>query len=85
MDSYWTQLYMLAFFARILLYNGLIGGLEDYPLVQAISITTLSVLMLGYVLIVRPFKTELNFYEIVTYELLVLVVNVCVLVLAIYD
>lgn len=47
--------------------------------------TLLSIGMLVYILIIKPFKSSLNSYELVSYELCVIAVNICVMMLAKMD
>ena len=70
---------------RVYLFNIIIGYLFEYPLVQAILLTTMSILMLGYFSIARPYKNALELIKTMTYETIIAGVNICVLILAIMD
>jgi len=70
---------------RVYLFNMIIGYLFEYPLTQAILITTMSFLMLGYFSISRPYLNPLELIKILTYETIIAVVNISVLILAIMD
>ena len=47
--------------------------------------TIMSVLMLAYVLIKRPFTSTIGIIEVVLYELCIFITNILVLTMAIYD
>jgi len=81
----WTQGYLFFFTVRIILCYGIIAGLYEYPLLQSIILTGLSGIMLMYALIVRPTKEILHTVEVVVFELIILVVNICVIVFAVLD
>ena len=85
MDSFFTQGYLFVFFIRVALYNLVISAMETSPLAQAIFITLFSIFMLLYIIIFRPFKSKVNFCEMISFEVCVLVVNICVLILADMD
>ena len=70
---------------RVYFFNIIIGYFFEYPLVQASLLTTMSVLMLGYFTIARPYKNPLELIKTLTYEAIIAVVNICVLILAIMD
>lgn len=70
---------------RVYFFNITIGYLFEYPLAQAILLTLMSVLMLGYFTITRPYKNPLELIKTLTYEAVIAVVNICVLILAIMD
>lgn len=56
-----TQSFLLVFISRIIVFNLIIAYFFEYPLAQAIMITTISILMLMYILIVKPFRREINY------------------------
>lgn len=70
---------------RVYLFNITIGYFFDYPLAQAIFLTIMSVLMLGYFITTRPYKNTLELIKTLSYEVIIAVVNLCVLILAIMD
>ena len=83
--SFLRQGYILFSTTRIILCYLLVGLLYKHPLVQTVQITIMSVIMIAYILKLRPIKDPLNFIIILTYEILALMVNICVLTLAISD
>jgi len=70
---------------RVYLFNIIIGYFFEYPLTQAILITIMSALMLAYFCVMRPFKNPLELIKTLTYEVIIAMVNICVLILAIMD
>ncbi len=70
---------------RVYLFNIIIGYLFEYPLTQAILITIMSLLMLSFFVITRPFKNPLELIKTLTYEIIIAMVNICVLILAVMD
>ena len=84
-STFLTQSFLLLSTIRIIVCYLFVGLLYRYPLVQAIHITLMSVLMMIYILKLRPIKDPLNFFVTLIYETLALMVNTCVLILAICD
>jgi len=76
---------MFLILIRVYFFNIIIGYLFEYPLAQAILLVIMSTLMLGYFSIARPYKNSLELIKIMTYETIIAVVNICVLILAIMD
>lgn len=84
-DSFLTRGFMLFFILRIIAYNLLVGLLYMHPLVQATLTTAISIFMLTILVWKRPFVETLDTVELACYEFIVLLVNVCILHLAIAD
>jgi len=83
--SFITQSFLLFFIGRSILFNLIIIGFYDYPIVQATMITILSILMVTYIFKTKPFVQKSGIIELVLLESIVLVANISVLVLAILD
>ena len=81
--TFFSQSFLLFSTLRIIACYLLVGLLYRYPLVQAVQITLMSIVMMIYILKLRPIKDLLNFFIILIYEILALMVNICVLILAI--
>lgn len=84
-DSFLQLLYMTAIFPREILCGILTSGLDGFPLLQAIMLVLLSLIMSGYSVFCRPLKDLLEQMITIINELLLLVVNVCVLIYALLD
>jgi len=76
---------MFFFMIRSAVYNIIVSFLFEYPMVQAVTMTILSILMICYVLIKRPFTQFIGLVEVMLYETCILIVNLLVLVMASYD
>ena len=83
--SFFQQSFLLIFILRVCFFYIIIAYLFNYPLVQVILITLLSIFMLLYITVFRPLKQFGKLVQNIVQEAVVLVVNVCVLILAILD
>jgi len=70
---------------RIYLFNMIVGYLFKYPLVQASLILLMSILILLYLSIKRPFKRPVELLKNLAYESVIIVVNIMVFIFAILD
>ena len=59
-DKIIKQAFMFIFVIRMLIYYIIVAYMIDFPLVQVILITLLSVAMLVYLIVLRPFRKKLN-------------------------
>ena len=84
-DKIIKQAFMFIFVMRLIIYYIILAYMIDFPLVQVILITILSVAMLLYLIVLRPLRKKLNMAEIVFYEVCILCVNLCVFILAVLD
>jgi len=84
-DSYLQQIYLFIFMIRVGFFNGIIGSLYPYPLVQAILIIFINIAILGYLLLKRPMKKIINLIQQVLLESTIFVFNIGVFILAILD
>ena len=76
---------MAMFLTRALLFNLIIANLYHYPFAQSILINILTILMFSYLVVKRPLKNLLELVQLFLNEILVIIVNVCVLIIAIMD
>ena len=83
--SFLTQSFMLFFVLRVIFYNIIVSYMVDFPLLQAVLITVMSLMMLIYLLACRPLIRLLNMAELCFYELCIFLVNLCVLIYANLD
>jgi len=84
-QSYLQQIFLFIFIIRLIVFNGVIGYLYQYPLLQAIIINLANVLILLYLLFKRPIKQLVSLIQQIILEVVLLPFNVCVLTLAIMD
>ena len=82
-DTLINQAFLLLSTLRIIYCYLLAGVLYMYPLVQTVQFLILSFAMLYYVLIKRPIVDPINFIVILIFEILVLIINICVFILAV--
>mmetsp|Transcript_32676 Transcript_32676/g.29552 ORF Transcript_32676/g.29552 Transcript_32676/m.29552 type:complete len:190 (+) Transcript_32676:38-607(+) len=83
--SFFTQCYMLVFLLRALFFGIIIAIFHEYPMFQITSILVLNILMIAYIVVVRPFKKTQDFIEVCLYEAIILVANCAVLKLLVMD
>lgn len=79
------QAFLLYFTLRSIIHNLVLATLFDYPVPQAAIFVITSVLMFGYVVVMRPFEKLLSNIQQICLEMLILIVNVSLLVVAITD
>jgi len=84
-QSYYQQIFLFVFLARLGFFGSVIGYLYEYPLIQAIMINIANIAILLYLVIKRPMKQIGSFIQQVVLELVLLPFNLCVLILAILD
>ena len=84
-NSFIHQAFLLFFVIRSILIGIILTAFVEYPLVQISLFTTTSILMLGYVITVKPFKEVLDFIQQIAFELVILAVNASMLTMAILD
>jgi len=78
-------IFMIPYLLRLYLFNFMIANVYSYPLAQAIVITSLSVFMNFYIQKTKPFVSLLVYCQHSTDEIIMLIVNSCMLGLAICD
>ena len=81
-NTFISQSFLLLFMIRNLLFNLSLAPFFEHPLIQAILILIMSLLIFLYLLIQRPFKPIINLLQHITCEIVFLVVNICILILA---
>ena len=79
------QSFMLFFIIRISLFYAVVAYLQEYPRIQVILINVISVGMILYLILGRPFAKVINTLNQVVFECTLLAFNVCVLILTFYD
>jgi len=83
--SIWSLSYMILFIIRGIIFNLTLSNLFNFPLIQCIIINITNVLMLGYLLYLRPLKSFLNLVQLFVNEGLVNIIGVSIIILAIMD
>ena len=83
--SFIHQGFLLFFITRGILHGLILILLFEHPIVQIILFNILSIGMLSYLLAVRPFHKTINLIQHVIFEVVILIVNVCLLALAALD
>jgi len=84
-DSFLELAFMPVFLIRSTLFHFIVVILYNFPLTQVSLLTLLSILMLTYLFTKTPLKNRLEFIQLCLNEILVLLVNTCVMILAILD
>ena len=68
-----------------MVFHLIIAYLYEHPIVQACLIVFIGLVLIVYLAICRPFRRIVNLFQLITYELIILIINLCVLALAIMD
>ena len=79
------QLFLPLFQIRSLIFALTIATLHDYPIPRIIIIDMITIFMLVYVIVVAPFTSAINTIQQIGFELCLLCVNTCLLILALLD
>jgi len=79
------QSFLLIMTIRDILFSLILSTLFNHPLVECILILLMNIAMLVYLLIRRPFREKIGQIQQVVLELITMVVNVSVLILAVFD
>ena len=83
-NSFFKHIYLFIFILRIYGSFAIISYLFEHPVVQLALMISLNLLMLLYYLILLPFKSWANTIFCSVQEVILLIVNVCLLLLADY-
>ena len=84
-NSSWTTVFYCIYFCRIFSPMAIAGYLYFTPLTQAIMHSVISILIVLYLIILRPMNRMINNIQLISIETSVLVINICMLIFAIYD
>ena len=84
-EKFSQQAFMFFFVIRDILCSLLLATIFEQTQIQSILILLLNLLMLGYLLISRPYKPKLEFLQEVFSEMILLSVNLSMLVMAILE
>jgi len=84
-DSYFQQIFLFVFMIRMSLFDGIIGYLFPYPLIQAIMILLVNASVLVYLIFKRPMRKLINLIQQILLEGIILIFNIGVIILAILD
>jgi len=84
-SSFIQQVFMFPYLLRFYIFYSVVAYLFEHPLCQTILITMLSVLILSYILWKKPFASKLVFVQHTSDEIVMLIVNICLVSLAICD
>jgi len=77
--------YMAFYLGVTIISNVIIANLYAYPLCEALLITMISIVMFLFLVIQRPLREVKMFIQVIVNQLLLVIVNVCVVILAIMD
>ena len=83
--SFTHQAFLLFFIIRSVITALCLSTLFKHPLAQAIILISISISLLIYLLMFRPFKNLADNLQQITFELLILTANICLLIIAILD
>ena len=84
-SSFLHQSFLLLYTVRSVVCSLILTLLFKHPLAQIILMTALTGIMMVYLFTKRPFKSLLDLVQQVSFELLLLLANLCIFVLAILD
>ena len=83
--SFVRQSFLLLLTARDLVFSLLLATMFDHPLVESVFILCLNLAMATYLILKPPFKNVFDAAQQLFYEVIALIVNVCILIMAIMD
>lgn len=77
-DSLWNQMFFVIYMTRIAVPIIVAICCEDHPLVCCLMQLLINLAIINYVFWMDPFTKRVNYYQIMLYEIGVLLMNVCV-------
>lgn len=83
--SWLQQSFIPIYIVRVCGFYFVIAYLFEHPVLQSVLITIIGLAMLLYVGLKTPMKSKLDHWQFVLQELVLLVVNICVVILAAMD
>ena len=84
-DRLIQHIFILPYLLRLYVFYCIIAYLFDHPLMQAVSILLLNLILLAYMVGLRPFSSKFVLVQHCSDEITMIVVNGCVLSLAVLD
>ena len=84
-SSLFHQSVLFVIVSKDILFSLITTTLFEYPLVQALLTLMLSLLMVAYYLIKRPFRSAFEAAQQVIYEIIILIVTINIMILAVLD
>jgi len=79
------QLFLFYFVLRVMLVNLLIAVLTEYPMIQTILMVAVSLILVAYLVLKRPFRSKIDLAQNLSYEVVLLTVNIVLLSFAFLD
>ena len=79
------QLFLLYFVLRVMLINLIIAVLMEYPMIQTILMVAISLVLVIYLVWKRPFRSKIDLAQNLSYEVVLLTVNIALLSFATLD
>ena len=83
--SFAHQAFLLFFILRSVVAGITLAFLFKYPLAQIIIFNLSSVILLAYIIILKPFEKGVDFIQQITFEIAIFIVNISLLVAAVLD
>jgi len=80
-----TQSFLLVYLIRCIITSLIFALLFDYPFLQILILLFLNAIMITYLLVVRPFKDFFDTCGQFFSEFILLLVNICMFILCIFD
>jgi len=84
-DSVWTQGFLFVLSVRIILCYLIIATMYKFPIAQSVILSLLSLASLIYIIVIKPMDEFRELIENIVFEAIVLLVNICVIALALLD
>jgi len=79
------QIFLFLLILRDFIFSVLIALLAKYPLVQAILFLILSLPLGIFIFLFKPFKSRWNLAQQMSYEIMILIVSINIIIMAIFD
>jgi len=83
--SFLQQGHLFIFIVRIFFFSFFLGTLFEYPVVQSVFYMLMTLAMIVYLLVMRPYIKLINLIGQVTLEMILFIYYICVLALAVKD
>ena len=83
--NFFTQSFLWIHITRALISSLLFAALFEYPLLQVLLLLVLNLCVVAFLLIKKPFKEPLGTFSQLFCEVILLIANICMLIMAIFD
>jgi len=76
---------MVFFILRSIFIFSIVVALNQFPIVQCVSLVIVNILILVFLIRERPFRNQINVYQLTSFEIIIFLINAFVVSIAFLD